>query len=46
LIRKELDAELFIVDDSPIEDIQVTERLWLVIFRGRRADRSELFNQK
>jgi hypothetical protein len=41
LIRKGLDADLLIVDDNPTEDIQVTERLWLVIFRGRRADRSD-----
>jgi imidazolonepropionase-like amidohydrolase len=45
-IRKGLDADLLIVDGNPMEDIQATERISLVIFKGERVDRSELFNQK
>jgi len=45
-IRKGLDADLLIVDGNPIEDIQATEHISLVIFKGERVDRSDLFNQK
>jgi len=45
-IRKGLDADLLIVDGNPLEDIQVTERISLVMSKGERIDRSELFEQK
>jgi len=45
-IRKGLDADLLIVDGNPLDDIQVTERISMVIFKGERVDRSELFDQK
>ena len=45
-IRKGLDADLLIVDGNPLDDIQVTERISLVMSKGERVDRSELFNQK
>jgi ABC-2 type transport system ATP-binding protein len=45
-IRKGLDADLLIVDGNPLEDIQVTERISLVMSKGERVDRSELFDQK
>jgi imidazolonepropionase-like amidohydrolase/ABC-type multidrug transport system permease subunit len=45
-IRKGLDADLLIVDGNPLEDIQMTERISLVMSKGERIDRSELFEQK
>jgi imidazolonepropionase-like amidohydrolase/ABC-type polysaccharide/polyol phosphate export permease len=39
------DADLLIVDGNPLEDITATERISLVVFKGERLDRSELFNQ-
>ena len=39
------DADLLLVDGNPIEDISATERISLVVFKGERIDRSELFNQ-
>ena len=44
-IRKGLEATLFIVDGNPLEDIQATERIALVMLKGERVDRSELFDQ-
>lgn len=40
------DADLLLVDGNPIEDISATERISLVVFKGERIDRSELFNQQ
>jgi imidazolonepropionase-like amidohydrolase/ABC-type multidrug transport system permease subunit len=45
-IQKGLDADLLIVDGNPLEDIQVTERISMVLWKGERIDRSELFEQK
>lgn len=45
-IRKGLDADLLVVDGNPLEDIQATERISLVILKGERVDRTELFDQK
>jgi imidazolonepropionase-like amidohydrolase len=39
------DADLLIVDGNPLEDITATERISLVVFKGERIDRSELFDQ-
>ena len=39
------DADLLVVDGNPLEDITATERISLVVFKGERIDRSELFNQ-
>ena len=44
-IRPGNDADLLVVDGNPLEDISATERISLVVFRGERIDRSELFNQ-
>jgi imidazolonepropionase-like amidohydrolase/ABC-type multidrug transport system permease subunit len=44
-IQKGLDADLLLVDGNPLEDIQVTERISLVMLKGERVDRSELFDQ-
>jgi imidazolonepropionase-like amidohydrolase/ABC-type multidrug transport system permease subunit len=40
------DADLLVVDGNPLEDITATERISMVVFKGERIDRSELFNQR
>jgi imidazolonepropionase-like amidohydrolase/ABC-type multidrug transport system permease subunit len=40
------DADLLVVDGNPLEDITATERISMVVFKGERVDRSELFNQR
>ncbi len=45
-IQKGLEADLLLVDGNPLKDISVTERISMVIFKGERVDRSELFDQK
>jgi len=40
------DADLLIVDGNPLEDISVTERISLVVFKGERLDRAELFERR
>ncbi len=44
-IRAGNDADLLVVDGNPLEDINATERISLVVFKGERLDRSELFEQ-
>ena len=44
-VRRGNDADLLIVDGNPLEDITATERISLVVFKGERVDRTELFNQ-
>jgi len=44
-IRPGNDANLLVVDGNPLEDITATERISLVVFKGERIDRSELFDQ-
>ena len=39
------DADLLVVDGNPLDDISATERISLVVFKGERVERSELFNQ-
>jgi imidazolonepropionase-like amidohydrolase/ABC-type multidrug transport system permease subunit len=39
------DADLLVVDGNPLDDITATERISLVVFKGERVDRTELFNQ-
>ncbi|MGA8152018.1 MAG: amidohydrolase family protein [Terriglobales bacterium] len=38
-------ADLLVVDGNPLEDITATERISLVVFKGERIDRTELFDQ-
>jgi len=38
-------ADLLVVDGNPLDDITATERISLVVFKGERIDRTELFNQ-
>jgi imidazolonepropionase-like amidohydrolase/ABC-type multidrug transport system permease subunit len=45
LIAPGHDADLLIVDGNPLDDISVTERISLVIFKGEHLDRSDLFDQ-
>jgi imidazolonepropionase-like amidohydrolase len=46
LIAPGHDADLLIVDGNPLEDISVTERISLVVFKGERLDRADLFGQR
>jgi imidazolonepropionase-like amidohydrolase/ABC-type multidrug transport system permease subunit len=45
-IRKDMDANLLMVDGNPLEDIAATERISLVVFEGERIHRAALFDQK
>ena len=44
-IQQGNDADLLVVDGNPLEDITATERISLVVFKGERVERSELFDQ-
>jgi imidazolonepropionase-like amidohydrolase/ABC-type multidrug transport system permease subunit len=44
-IQKGRDATLILLDGDPLQDIANTERISLVMFRGERISRSELFDQ-
>lgn len=46
LIQKGYEANLLLVDGNPLKDISVTERISMVMFKGERVDRSELFDQQ
>jgi imidazolonepropionase-like amidohydrolase/ABC-type polysaccharide/polyol phosphate export permease len=45
-IRKGMDADLLLVEGNPLEDITATERIALVVLRGERIRREELFEQR
>ncbi len=45
-IQKGLDADLLLVDGNPLEDIAATERISLVVLKGERIRRGQLFDQK
>jgi imidazolonepropionase-like amidohydrolase/ABC-type multidrug transport system permease subunit len=45
-IRKGMDADLLLVDGNPLEDIAATERISLVVLKGERIRRGQLFDQK
>ncbi len=45
LIREGFDADLLLVDGNPLEEIQATERISTLIFKGERVRRSDLFDQ-
>ena len=40
------DADLIVVDGNPLEDIAATERISMVVFKGERINRTELFDQR
>jgi imidazolonepropionase-like amidohydrolase len=44
-IEKGKEATLLVVDGNPLEDIKATEAISLVMFKGERISRGELFNQ-
>jgi imidazolonepropionase-like amidohydrolase/ABC-type multidrug transport system permease subunit len=45
-IRKGLDADLLLLNGNPLDDIFATERsISMVMFKGERVDRGELFEQ-
>jgi len=44
-IRPGNDADLLVVDGNPLQDITATERISIVVFKGERIDRTELFEQ-
>jgi imidazolonepropionase-like amidohydrolase len=46
LIRKGYQANLLLVDGNPLKEIAVTERISMVMFRGERVERSDLFDQQ
>jgi imidazolonepropionase-like amidohydrolase len=46
LIKKGYQANLLLVDGNPLKEISVTERISMVMFKGERVDRSELFDQQ
>jgi imidazolonepropionase-like amidohydrolase/ABC-type polysaccharide/polyol phosphate export permease len=46
LLRKGFDASVLLLNGNPLKDIGATEQISLVMFRGERIDRPELFNQK
>jgi imidazolonepropionase-like amidohydrolase len=46
LIKKGYEASLLLIDGNPLQDISATEHISMVLFKGERVDRSELFNQK
>lgn len=46
LIKKGYQANLLLMNGNPLKEISVTERISLVIFKGERVDRSELFDQQ
>jgi imidazolonepropionase-like amidohydrolase/ABC-type multidrug transport system permease subunit len=45
LIKKGYLANLLLVDGNPLKDISVTERISMVMLKGERVNRSELFDQ-
>jgi imidazolonepropionase-like amidohydrolase len=46
LIKEGYDASLLLIDGNPLQDISATEHISMVLFKGERVDRSELFDQK
>jgi imidazolonepropionase-like amidohydrolase len=46
LIKKGYEADLLLVDGNPLKDISVTERISMVMLKGERISRSELFDQQ
>ncbi len=45
-LRKGLDANLLLIDGNPLIDITATERISLIVFKGERLRRSDLFDQQ
>jgi len=45
-IEKGRDATLLVVDGNPLQDIKATEAISIVMLKGERVDRAELFKQE
>jgi imidazolonepropionase-like amidohydrolase/ABC-type multidrug transport system permease subunit len=45
-VRVGNDADLLIVDGNPLEDVSAAERISMVVFKGERIRRAELFEQE
>src|SRR5579863_5710749 len=45
-IEKGKDATLLVVDGNPLQDIRATEAISIVMLKGERVDRAELFKQE
>jgi imidazolonepropionase-like amidohydrolase len=45
-IRKGMEADLVLVDGNPLQDMGATERISMVMFKGERLNRPDLFEQK
>jgi ABC-type multidrug transport system permease subunit len=46
MLRPGMEASLLLVDGNPLRDIGDTERISLVVFRGERLARAELFEEE
>jgi imidazolonepropionase-like amidohydrolase/ABC-type multidrug transport system permease subunit len=44
LIKKGYDASLLLIDGNPLQDISATEHISMVVYKGERVNRSELFD--
>lgn len=45
-IREGLEATMLLVDGNPLAEIAATERISMVMFKGERVNRADLFEQK
>jgi imidazolonepropionase-like amidohydrolase len=45
-IEKGKDATLLVVDGNPLQDIKATEAISIVMLKGERVERAELFKQE
>jgi imidazolonepropionase-like amidohydrolase/ABC-type multidrug transport system permease subunit len=46
LLKPGMEADLILVDGNPLRDIAATERISLIVFRGERVSRANLFEQE
>jgi len=45
MLKPGMEANLLLVDGNPIRDITATERISMIVFRGERVARADLFEQ-
>ena len=43
-LRKGHEASFLVIEGNPLEDISATERIYMVIFKGERVHREDLFD--
>ena len=46
LIRPGYEASLLLVDGNPLQDISATERISMLMFKGERVNRADLFEKQ